>query len=733
MDVLIKLALLAWGTIPYFLAGTMLAVPVMRKIGEKENPVLFYSSSFFFGYGLLIGAAKLITTLDIPVRHFAAPLMGVMLLSSAICFVYEFRRDRKGLFRMMRPPLWFAGAAVLVFIFVNFGYLSVPLLHYQMDDHMDLFYYLNNAEALRTLPYSTWEKLYSSGNQLWLGWAAKEYNGFHRISMGEYIALTAQMAGTEAAAATGAAGNFCMLSIFLGAASLVNELLDNKKLAAAAALWAALNPASICAMLECYLPMSFFIGALLFFCVMSVKTILEPGVIVSAAMGIFLGAVLTTLLDGVYLLMGLSLLVFFSLLVTNEVFFYTLPGLLGSWAAAIVLNIPFLGRILEELTFAMGRKALDPIYYFAYSVKILTYSFFGTLMTGWSDAGIFAVKMLSLLLFIAGFLGLAFAFYRKRRICILNLLAVFFCSFVFISQSESYKYAFYKLFQFSFPGILIGIWLLWEMLLPVAREENRRTPNLFFKSLPAVSAVFIFLTSLFSVYNAFLHIYRCSIEYTNEGDSMTVLYPTEDGRPDWELYEEIREESGRDILYVQKQYSGQSKWFMHWARRNRLYFIDTNSYLHNRSMFSSWKEVNPKTEVPLDAEIRVEYGDEEAVLNSTDRENTVLMLLYHRDGDTIAGMDNYIAFSDEKQISGISALKLAAFAREEKSAILTLNLSTTKAKGTDLSIGAVTYHLEAAEDIRIALTIPEGFSNIEIGIPEDTELLVNSYDFELEE
>ena len=61
------------------------------------------------------------------------------------------RMKKTGKLRELVPPLWFVLSALVVFVVVNFGVLTMDTLRYRLDDFSDFRYYA--GEAWKTLPH----------------------------------------------------------------------------------------------------------------------------------------------------------------------------------------------------------------------------------------------------------------------------------------------------------------------------------------------------------------------------------------------------------------------------------------------------------------------------------------------------------------------------------------------------------------------------------------------------
>ena len=722
--------ILMMGTIPFLIAGLPIGYWLNARLSKRPAAEVTYAYALFAGYVLYAVPSMFLARAGIPVKMFAWVLLGA---ATAAFIRFLTHMKKAGKLRELIPPLWFILSALAVFAVVNFGFLTIDPLRYRLDDFSDLRYYAAAGEAWKTLPHKEWQTAYSENNALWLSWAAICNNGMERICAVMLFSLISSWAGVDASAVSGAIGNLAVLFVFAGAVCFLEGTRGDDRLKAAASIWAALCPMVVISMLNCFLPMTMMVGGTLFACTFFVKVLTKRDIPTAIAAGIFIGVFVETVLDGLYVLTGIYVLTLICLLFAGHIRLKDLRYSAVTAVTAPLTVLPVMSYLLRELFGTSSvRTAFNVIYHFAYSRVALTYAFFGTRFTDRGKWYIFVITIASFVLLFIGVTGLILSFLKTKDLRYTNILAVFALSFIFLSLDYEAQYAFYKVLQLSFPGIVIGTWLFLEVVRKELLKAGDRSGLARYKTVTTVLVVCAFTVEFYSIGASGGHLRRCTIEYTDERDSnVNMTYLTEDGRPDWDLLEEVHSTNGRDILYISNhEESHAQSLFSYMARGNRIWYLDPETYALSRIPAYGWEALEPGEAVPENAEFYFEDGKEQYILNKEDRGDFVAMLSFYTEGR------NDAVTLDGTPVSGATGLRLDAFTRKERKVRLVLDAAPADDQGTVVLTvtngqGGASYVVLPAEgETEIELSLKAGRSTVMLTPEEGRIFALNAYRLE---
>ena len=714
------------GILPFVMMGIPAGYCLNRKLSKKPSAECTYAYALFMGYIGYSVPAIYLTSFGIPVRKFGFILLAAAVITLGI-FIFHLKKNEK--LSDLIPSKWFVISALIVFAVLNFGFLTMNPLHYRMDDFSDLRYYTAAGEAWKTIPHRNWMRLYSEKNALWLSWAAICNNGMERICPVLSFSLISTWAGVDTSAVSGAVGNLAVFFVFSGTVSFMDGLKVPDSVKGAAAVWTALCPMVVISMLNCFLPMTMMIGAVIFACTFFPRLFERPCILCAVAAGGFIGVFMETVLDGLYILWGLYILTLVCMLFAGRIRAGDLRLVLTGAAVSLLTVLPVIrAMFLELVSTSSVRTAFNSIYAFAYSRTALTFAFFGTKLTGRGSVYVFAVTILSIVLVFAGILGLVLYFLRTRDFRFTNILAVLAVSLFFLALSYEAQYAFYKVFQLGFPGLVIGTVLFVVFILQEFSRAGKKTGFWRYKAASLLLIAVMTFVVICSAGGSCGHIYRCSVKYTNAKDANPNLtYLTKDGRPNWEVLDTIGTVSGKNILYISNNEESHAQTlFSYFGRGNRIWYLDPETYELSKINGYGWQDVEPENEIPADAEIYIEDGKEKFILNDAERDGFISALGCYGPGDTRS------VTLDGSPAAGVNRLRLIVFSRENRSVELTLNvtaenggeeivLRTSDGKGTEA------LRFPVNEDVPVRLQVGAGRSEILFEAEAGQTFSLNSY------
>ena len=714
------------GLLPFVAMGMPAGYWLNRKLSKKPSAECTYAYALFMGYIGYSIPSMYLTSFGIPVRIFGKILPAAAVIVLGV-FIFHLMKTEK--LSDLIPSGWFVISVLIVFAVLNFGYLTMNPLHYRMDDFSDLRYYAAAGEAWKTIPHRNWMSLYTGKNALWLSWAAICNNGMERICPVLSFSLISTWAGTDASAVSGAVGNLAVFFVFAGTISFMDGLKVPDVIKGAAAVWTALCPMVVISMLNCFLPMTMMIGAVIFACSFFPRLFGKPCIPCAAAAGAFIGVFMETVLDGLYILWGLYILTMLCMLFTGRIRSRDLRFVLITAAVSLLTVLPAVRALFRELVSTSSvRTAFNSIYAYAYSRTALTYAFFGTKFTGRGSIYIFVITILSIVSVFAGVLGLVLYFLRTRDLRFTNILAVLAVSLFFLALTYEAQYAFYKVFQLGFPGLVTGIVLFGFFIFKELLRTEKKTGLRRYKAAAFLLTAVTFSVEVCSIGGSCGHIYRCSVKYTNEKDANPNLtYLTNDGRPNWEVLDALRAVSGKNILYVSSnEESHAQSLFSYFGRQNRIWYLNPETYELSKINGYGWQDAEPENEIPADAEIYIEDGKEKYILNDAERDGCIAELGYYGPEDSRS------VTLDGSPAGSVSRLRLTLFSREDRSVELILNVTAEdgreeivlrKSDGTS----AENLRFQANKDAAVRLYVGAGRTEFFFETEVGQTFLLNSY------
>ena len=325
--------------------------------------------------------------------------------------------------------------------------------------------------------------------------------------------------------------------------------------------------------------------------------------------------------------------------------------------------------------------------------------------------------------------GLVLSFLKTKELRYTNILAVFGLSFIFLALNYEAQYAFYKVLQLSFPGLVIGACLFLRVVRKECLKAWKQSGYVRYRAAAAALVICALAVEIYSIGMSGGHLMRCTIEYTSERDSNTnMTYLTKDRRPDWDTLEAVHETKGRDILYVSNhEESHAQSLFSYMARGNRIWYLDPETYELSKIPVYGWEDVSPGEDVPEDAEIYIEDGKEGYLLNKNDRGNFAAMLAFYSEGR------NDAVTLDGSPVSGVTGLRLDVFTRAERNVRLVLDASSADGEGpTILTVtneqGSTSRIVLSGErETEIDLSLKAGRSTILLDPGEGRSLALDDY------
>ena len=167
----------------------------------------------------------------------------------------------------------------------------------------------------------------------------------------------------------------------------------------------------------------------------------SPDLFKSLVIGSFVTAVITTFLDGIYIVVPISVIVLIAVVFAHKI---SLKRSLFHWSilfgSAAVFNFPYLQMIWVELSGSAGmaRPGLNGLYPFAYTPKVLAWAFWGSsLDTAAINGFSYSIMMfVSIFLLIVGIYAIMHILIRDHYMEGLPFYALIFLPLVFMTTKK---------------------------------------------------------------------------------------------------------------------------------------------------------------------------------------------------------------------------------------------------------------------------------------------------------
>ncbi len=724
-----------------FAAGLPLAHLVLfRKadaLATSSRRDALWAVSLPLGYAIITAVLKLAVALDIPVAYSAWPLL-VLLCGMFAAWLWMLRKGGGPLSRLrgtaaatVLPSKAFLLLLAAVSLLFSIPYFSIGAIHYRGYGWWDLYTFGAQAELFRSTPFSLFGSV--ADTQPYAEILSAIFGGVHRMSRAVYQAFAATVCGSDGASTLGMLSLFTLVTVFCAMVYATKDLELKPSHRYAACFFGSCLPGLVVNQLEGFLPVGLFCGMAILCCKLFCEVFAAPAVAKSLLCGLLLSSFATTLQDGIPLLLGLlALSAAFS-------FLFSQPGLkkllcllahlgivLGS---AIALNLPYLSAIWRELSSAMARGELNYIYPWALSSDSLTWTFYGSLLDGFPDLLATAARFLAIALYAAGLYGILSGFIHKRRPESLNFTALLAVPYVFAAMPQDYPYAFFKVFTFGMPLIVLGGWQFWANLRQMLDEKlfgdspHRavlRAKKILFPAISLVLALFFFATTALSFRKTMLVLKDMPSDAVTDDQRVYQIIKGGASHPEtWPHYDAMAARSGQDILLV----SGNSDLFYYWmayhGRNNHIIYplVPEQEAAYDKSGSRSrqdWHNIPPDVEI-----VYAPPGSFGITLVDEAYRSEAAALLA---GQNAEGGYTIVRWPDPNFMYG--SFRLTVFTKAERYALFHLKVDAYEGAPVSLSLEGQDYALPSGGEAVIPLHLPVGGSEYYLDGPNDVKLLV---------
>ncbi|NPC45074.1 hypothetical protein [Nocardioides sp. zg-1230] len=408
------------------------------------------------GYGVLTFLTRVTASLGLATQLVAWPL----LVAGLLALVPHLRRRRGGPFReavRATAPVWVAFAAVTVTAGLSF--ILVGPRFYRGYAYWDTYFYASQAEALRvSAPGQVFAEF---GNHPFAEAATAVDFGPERLARALMQSFLASVLRTDGGSTVGFIGVVSVGWVFLAFLLLTKDWSVGPKMRIGACASAALLPAVVVGQVQGFIPMAMVTGLVIAFIRVLDDTLRAPSAARALALAFLISGAAFTLMEALYVMAPLTLVA----LVTSQVLDGRVSGLVhavGAWLAAVVLSVPLGNRLLSEIlssTESMTRTGLNEAYPFAYSPRVLTWTFWANSLEGRTDLVAAAATAVAVGIYILGLHGLLRLAMDPPSTLGIVLAAYTLMPLAFVVTGEDLRYSFYKMFALTVPLVWVGAWL----------------------------------------------------------------------------------------------------------------------------------------------------------------------------------------------------------------------------------------------------------------------------------
>lgn len=589
---------------------------------ESKKVNLLWAMSPFVGVSVIVGILKLLVFCDIPVKYSAWPLFALSVLS----FWVFAKKEKINLYKLL-PTKMFLVLFALVLVGLSFSYIIFGAAYYKGYYWEDLSYYGPMGELVRTTPLSNFSELSAASPFAELGTTFS--NGQHRISIGIILAYVASLLGQDAASALGFLMVFSNILIFSAVYFVTEGLAMKTAFRYAACFFSAFMPGIVLTQLEGFVSVLLFTAILVAFPKIIDLVVEKPNFWKIFLLGLLIGNIVTILLDGMALVLGIIALAVLAALFMAKEWWRPIKALLLSILIAVALNLPLWESIYSELKWDLARPTLNFIFPYAYSKDIVNRMLFGSVLSDVGGIGLL-LSVIALLLVAVGIFGVIYWFVCERSIVGFFATAIVLAPTIFYGEDGDASYAIYKMFSMALPFVTIGIWKFWDICYKEAEKMTKdescsRVAKIFRQSARIGGTIALSCIFLLSFGNSVRKIgIILEPERTVTENTRVQLLNACASEEAIIMYEDIQSRNGANYLFVTSpEYDVPATWMCYYGRDNQIYFLN--------GMYRSKYTPDKKT-IPLDVHIYISPAVNKCVSEKYDQ-NIAAQMICEKQGE----------------------------------------------------------------------------------------------------
>lgn len=556
---------------------------------------LHYPLSIFFGFTVISMVGRLAAISDLTIQYVAWPTMISFVF---IDFIFLYTKRNQSIFSNFKSilprPDFLIGMFVVVIV-AGFGLISIGSFDYKGYGWWDLLYYGSQAEALRTIPLSEWQLL--KYEKPYLAIATTFFSGIHRIGLGAFNAMLATILGIDGASSIGLSTLLSVILIYSGVYYVAAGYSKKSWQLTIVSVFCAVIPNNIITGLEGFISVSYFIGFSALFVRLFPHMLEEASYTKSVLGGLIVSSALMVLLDGLYLFLVMSMASAVWAVLSRKIDLRpAIKHLLILFLATILPNIPFYKEIFNELSSQMARTQLNSLYPFALSPSVLHWSLLGTLSFDKAPMLYTLASLCGFGVILLGVFGILYYMFIEGRGEAINAFILLLIPIYFASHIENYAYAFYKVFSFALPIIVLGSMSVPRLIgcghgKATAVPLNKTKPSISFSNFLAFSvSVFVIGIMLVSFYMSVRRVSKLATAHRPESTISVSGYLNKYFTPEnLQRFSSLNAAKDKNILLIAPEWDMFYWWSAYYARNNDVYLLHPESNSQYLPDFEKYK------------------------------------------------------------------------------------------------------------------------------------------------
>lgn len=424
-------------------------------ICSNDHKEYLWAKSAFVGISLIIVFFRLFIELNIPMKSMLILFIIFIIFLWGIVIWQPFGKhsSKQTLLHDLVPNWQFSSGVIGVAIISGIPMIKVGVSSYKGYGWWDQFFYATQAEYLARTPLSHLDNIARSNPYVGAIW--QYFHGYERIGRGVLQGFFAIITGSTGEATLAFTGFLGIFLIFCSMILLTHQLKLGRKISLFISLSVMLAPNIVTTQLEGFLPVLYF-TSLLIFIISELPAALKKGMYETILLSLIIVATLSIFPDGFYILVPLILIAFIGVHFESQYHYRLCLNTLILLISIFIINLGFWSHFTQQIMIKLGRTSLNGIYYFANSVRVLNWAFWGTTMASQPNLIYLLFTFSSIIVFIAGFIGIIFLYFKKKNTTAFLCVTLLITPVVFLIQKQEMQYSFYKLFSFAFPLVILG-------------------------------------------------------------------------------------------------------------------------------------------------------------------------------------------------------------------------------------------------------------------------------------
>lgn len=694
------------GLTAFYLCGIPVAYWTYRRLPLTRRSDVLFGASPLVGMAVVSAVTRLSLAAGVPVKYSAWPILLIGLAATGRLAV----RHRGGLLRAVRNPVnWITYFAVpfVPTVLIGLPYLQSDPEFWHGYAWWDVMFYGTQAELVKEHSLAAIPGM--SQTQPWALVSMHFWEGQHRIGRAVVEAFAATLTGATGAATTGLV---VIGGIWMGYGAvrfLIGEMELSEPYRTLSALAVAVAPTVLLAGLEGFLPSVYtflLITALCRLLVDLLKTRSGPLVVTTS---LVVSMMILVLMENIWVTLTLGSATFVFLALTRQARWRSLIHLAAMLGSSTLLAAPFLSELGSEIaTVTSTRPVLNSIYPFGDSPQVFTWLLWGT-TTETSPGTGRALTLIALGVALLGCFGILLMIWVRLDAVTFVAFCVAVSPLLLILGDQDTRYAFVKSLHFSFPILILGFCLAISMIADRVRmaDVKQLTIRVARAVCTLVLVALVFGTGVRS----------SKLVGYSQGDQAMAYGRTDPIRyafsvDQLENYQDYRNRSGEDILFISPGNENLSYWWSSFfLRNNSLYNLSPlQASLYSDEQLPTFADL---TRIPISA--RLVYSPDYRGLGiDPSLRGDIACLVSGRNAQSTT------LYTEDYPLADVMNLSINCFARA--GAVMRFSVTLDPTSGPVLMAGGNTEVDLTRTEGRFEVRVPPGAHSVEFTLSRPTTI-----------